>query len=630
MSIKNSFSARLSLNIMFFTSILFIVTIAIAAVSSHTLISEEATKNAQNLRDKAIVEIERTLQGVEASANTIAWLVREHLDDPDYFYHITKRIVTENPNIYGSAVAFTPNFFKGNYFYSPYTFLNQDGEIEQKQLGNPQYDYFCMDWFQIPYLMGEPCWSEPYFDEGGGNQLMSTYSYPVKDENGQVIAVMTADITMDWISDILKDIKPYPSSSVLLISRCGQFINLADSSSRFIGHTVYSLSDYLGGTAASDAIMSNSTQMRKFSFDKEDYFIVFGPIDNGWRVLISCEYKDVLEKTAQMRFVLILLAIFGLTVLFFLCYRTVKRLTKPLSDFTASALSIAQGNFNTELPQIQSKDEILQLRNSFDHMQKSINEYIRNLKASTAANERFESELNIASKIQMAMLPRNFPSRKDFELYASLAPAREVGGDLYDFFIKGDYAYFAIGDVSGKGVPASLFMAITRACFRFIAGLGLSMDKVVSSLNDSVSESNESGMFVTFFAARLNLRTGELEYCNAGHNPSVLIDPDGNTEFMDVKPNLALGLFPEFPYVSQTMTIRKGCAFVLYTDGVTEAEKQNKDQYSEERLIGWATRAYKDCGSAKEACEDLLDSVHAFTEDNEQNDDITVVTVKYC
>lgn len=628
MKSKNSFSTRLSLNILLLTSILFILAIGIVAFSSHKLIAEEATKSAENLLDATINEIEMSLQKVEFAVEASSWLVQEEKDNENYLYHITEEIVIENENIVGSAIAFIPGYHNGEHFFSPYSYNDpKTGNVHSKQLGSEEYNYFEMEWFKDPYQTGESGWCEPYYDDGGGEYLMSTYSFPIKDEHGNVFAVITADITLDWLNSIISKIKPYKRSFVSLMSRSGNYINTAAEYDK-IGNNVYSTLDSISGNTRNisnlvSEMMSGKKGMMQYTVGNNISFAVFGPLKNGWIASISCDYRDVLERSSRMQMILIIVGLFGLLMLFLACYYAVRKLTKPLSDVSDSALKIAEGNFNTKLPEIKSEDEIKQLCDSFDYMQQSLTTYVSELKKTTAQNERFESELNIASKIQMAMVPANFPEMGNIDLYAILKPAKEVGGDLYDFFIKDNCLYFAIGDVSGKGVPASLFMAITRSAFRFICGLGLPMNQVLSQINDALCDGNNIGMFVTMFIGKLDLATGEMTYCNGGHNPVIV-----NGKFLDMKSNIACGVMDGFSYVEQRTTLEKGSSIVLYTDGVTEAEKADKSQYGEDRLLAGAGERYGNC-SARKLCEGLLEDVRTFTNGNEQNDDITIMCIKY-
>ena len=182
----------------------------------------------------------------------------------------------------------------------------------------------------------------------------------------------------------------------------------------------------------------------------------------------------------------------GLTSLFVFCTWAIYKLVKPLQQFAESAISIAEGNLDTPLPEIRSKDELFQLRNAFAHMLHSLKQHISDLQTTTASKERLQSELKIAHDIQMGMIPTTFPQRQDLDLFASMTPAKEVGGDLYDFIIEGDELFFIIGDVAGKGVPASLYMAVTRTLFRNLAGNYQSAANIVREMNHAIASTNDS------------------------------------------------------------------------------------------------------------------------------------------
>ena len=288
------------------------------------------------------------------------------------------------------------------------------------------------------------------------------------------------------------------------------------------------------------------------------------------------------------------------------------------------------GNFKAELPIIKSKDELKILYDSFGYMQRSLVDYIDELKKTTAKKERIESELRIAHDIQMSMVPKTFPpfpEREDVDLYAQMIPAKEVGGDLYDFFIEGNKLYFIVGDVSGKGVPASLVMAVTCRLFRTVADHIQSPAEIVMALNDALAESNESNMFCTFFIGILDLENGHLKYCNAGHNASVIISPSGESKFMEVEPNLPLGLFEGFPYKGQECDIVKGTTIFLYSDGVTEAENKAKALYSDERLLDLLSKQGKNMPQT--VVDAVLNDINKHVNGAEKSDDITIMCVHY-
>ena len=345
------------------------------------------------------------------------------------------------------------------------------------------------------------------------------------------------------------------------------------------------------------------------------------------QVAVFFAFKS-LQDSPLMHVVLVVIGAVSLAAIFFACRAVINRMTHPISVLSQAALKMAKGNLKTKLPEIKSEDEMRRLRDSFQTMQSSLLEYIDELKTTTAINERIRSDIELARAIQNGMLVKKFPPF----LYAMLTPAKSVGGDLYDFTLKGDQLYFAIGDVSGKGVAASIVMAITRAILRFVVGLGLPLDETLLRINNSFSESNELSMFVTLFVARLDLRTGHMDYCNAGHNPILIIPPDDEPYFLHGKANIAIGLMPNFKYESEQIDLKQGARIIAYTDGVTEAEKADQSQYGEERLMAWAKGVVETCHGAslqeKDIVENLYHSVHAFTEGNAQNDDITIVSLK--
>ena len=212
---------------------------------------------------------------------------------------------------------------------------------------------------------------------------------------------------------------------------------------------------------------------------------------------------------------------------------------------------------------------------------------------------------------------------------ALLVPAKEVGGDLYDFVQRDNYLYFTVGDVSGKGVPASLMMAITRAGLRFVAGMNQTMDRLLERVNISVTDTNSNNMFVTLFMGRINLATRHMEFCNAGHNPIIVVPPDGEPYFLMAKANLAVGLFDDFAYEAESLDLAPGTRLILYTDGVNEAERADKSLFGNERLLAWAGSdlVRNSTTTDRQVVDSLFAAVQQFAQGNTQNDDITIMSI---
>ena len=248
-----------------------------------------------------------------------------------------------------------------------------------------------------------------------------------------------------------------------------------------------------------------------------------------------------------------------------------------------------------------------------------------------AARERMESELRIARSIQMSMVPSHFPDYEGLDMYASMTPAKEVGGDLYGYVLQGDKLYFALGDVSGKGVPASLFMAQATRLFRTLAIQGMMPAEICSSMNDALSgEDNESGMFVTFFLGLVDLKTGHLDFCNAGHNPPVLGSDKNCTDetcnFLEMVPNAPIGLFPGLEYEGEEVDNIKGCSLFIYTDGLNEAENRQQEQFGDDRLLDLLRTSRSE--NAQQLVEMLAAEVEQHRDGAEPNDDLTMMCIR--
>ena len=323
--------------------------------------------------------------------------------------------------------------------------------------------------------------------------------------------------------------------------------------------------------------------------------------------------------------------IVGLTSLFVFCTWAIYQMVKPLKDFTDSVVSIAEGNLDTPLPDIHSEDELKQLRDSFEYMQHSLKQHITDLQATTASKERLQSELKIAHDIQMGMIPTTFPQRQDLDLFASMTPAKEVGGDLYDFIIEGDELFFIIGDVAGKGVPASLYMAVTRTLFRNLAGNYQSAANIVREMNHAIASTNDSYVFVTVFVGVLDMKTHYLTYCNAAHNAPVMITTEGECSLLEVETNLPIGIEDRYNYNEQQVDFPPGSALLLYTDGLTEAMYFSNDGsrklFGEQRVLHDVEKNSK--ASAIEVIDFLKQHVSVFADGTEQSDDLTMLFLRH-
>lgn len=319
-------------------------------------------------------------------------------------------------------------------------------------------------------------------------------------------------------------------------------------------------------------------------------------------------------------------------ILLFMLYMY-KKMISPINLIAKEAEKFVENNteFSEKLKSIKTKDEIQMLSESILKMEIGIKEYIENLTRITAEKEKIGAELNVATQIQADMLPSIFPAfpdRNEFDIFATMEPAKEVGGDFYDFFmVDEDHLVFTIADVSGKGVPAALFMVISKTLLKNQLLQGGNPKKVLEEVNNQLCENNKEGMFVTAWIGILELSTGKLVYANAGHNMPVLKRKDGEFEYLRCKPGFVLAGFEDIPYTLEEIQIFKGDKIYLYTDGVTESIDTTQEQFGEERLQA-VLNENKD-----EKPEDILRAVKekmdVFVGEAEQFDDITMLCVHY-
>lgn len=635
---RSSLPARLSFWVVLAVVIVFLIALFRVSLTARKLVWDEAMQRATQVLENCELRLTRILDDVEQSADNVEWLVYRHLDSPDTLFEYTRNALQGNHDLVGCSIAFEPFFFKGQEYFSAYS-GNNEGVIETMQEGGEDYQYFYLDWYLMPKLLNQPCWTEPFCDwEYGDDFSMDTdmlisYCKPLTNADGEFIGVVSLDLSPKWLSEQLASIKPYPHSSCVLISRGGTYLIHHDPDKLFY-QTIFTR-NLEGNDPTMDKLghdMQNQMEgVQEVVVDGVVSHAFYKPLKNtGWSLAIICPEKDIFGRFNRLRVTAILLMLLGLLLLYFLTSKVISKTLAPLKDLAAEAGSIAEGNFGHKLPQEKRADEIGTLSRSFAHMQDSLVSYIDELKETTAKKERIEGELRIAHAIQMAMVPNifpPFPEKKDLDLYAYMSPAREVGGDLYDYFLVDDKLFFCIGDVSGKGVPASIVMAMTRNMFRILGRQALSPAEVAINHNDTVSEENETMMFVTAFIGILDLKTGHLDYCNCGHNPPVIFPADGGEpRFLECEPNVPIGVCPGWKFQGQEIADFRGCTLFLYTDGLNEADNAYDVEFGSDRLLDTLTDASS--ASAEAIIDRMRRAVAAHVGGAEQSDDLTMLCLK--
>ena len=635
--IRRKLSVRVSLWVVLFAAIIFIVALGFLFYQSRETVRQEAISRATQILDKTSLNVESILNRVEVASNMTAWLVQRHPNQADSMFVYSRGMLQNNPDFYNCSIAFEPYFFKdkGRYF-SAYT-KHVGDSLRTIQGGSDNYQYFFMDWYLLPSLLDKPCWTEPYFDldvATNTSEMVTSYCQAIKDNEGRMIGAINTSLSINWLSQTISAIKPYPNSYSIMIGRGGTYFVHPDST-KITRQTIFTKSLEQPDTALvalGHAMQRGEEGMKHMNFNGADSYVFYKPLgQTGCSMAIVCPENDIFGGFDRLRRAVMAIVIVGLLLMLYMFIRIITSELQPLRRLAKGAETIASGNFDAQLPDLQRIDEIGQLSQSFSDMQQSLVKYIEELKETTAKKASIESDLRIASSIQMGMLPEKFPTkadRDDVQIYASLTPAKDVGGDLFDFYFRDEKLFFCIGDVSGKGVPASLFMAVTRAVFRTVSAHESMPDRIIIAMNKTMAGMNKTHMFVTLFVGVLDLPTGRLHYSNAGHDAPLLVG-DGVGE-LPCDANIPVGFMPKWKYTLQEAQIFTGTTIFLFTDGLTEAMDVDNAQFQMERINDVALKALsQQQQEPKQLIDQMTDAVHKFVGDAEQSDDLTMMAIQY-
>jgi sigma-B regulation protein RsbU (phosphoserine phosphatase) len=631
---------KLILFIMSGISLIFSLIFGYNYLYSRRILLKNVEHNARNLALATTNRIDKILRSVEvATMNLATFLQQSDYADEERLLGLIRAFVESNPEIYGSNIAFEPYAYdKNSLYFSPYFYKSGD-EIEFTYIGGQGYHYFYWTWYQIPKELNRPVWSEPYYDEGGGNIIMCTYSVPLyKSVSGEkeFLGILTADISLEWLQEIVSSIKIFESGYGCLVSRNGTIVT-HPSRELIMNETIFSVAEAREDLQLREIgreMIQGKTGFVPFTsiVDERKCWMVYSPVPStGWSLAVIYPQDELMADVTNLNRTVFMLFLVGFFLLLGVIVLNARSITKPLRILARATKVISTGDLDAELPLIRSKDEVGNLSESFISMKDSLKRYIKDLTETTAAKERIESELKIAREIQMSIIPKifpPFPDRSELDIYACIEPAREVGGDLYDFFfIDDDHICFMIGDVSGKGVPASLFMAVTKTLFKANAGEGVRPDEILTRLNNELAQENESCMFVTIFCGIMNTKTGEVLYSSAGHNPPLIMRHGQKAAYLDTSGGVAVGAAEDLSFKTEKLVLNPGECLFMYTDGVTEAVNLKDELFTETRLQNDVSTLRDK--PVKDIVSDLMERIEDFSQGAAQTDDITMMIVKY-
>lgn len=485
-----------------------------------------------------------------------------------------------------------------------------------------------------------------------------TCSAPVYVGN-QLIGVVAIDLFLDSMEEYVNE-SAKNGGFIYIVNDKGQVI-FAPHDNPLFEVEMYEDSDDLRESGNAElasfirTALTQSTGLQKVNMDGTAYYMAGSPMETaGWAVVSAIEeslteapakaliaeydqindkasaaYADSTKKMDQRTIaVIVLILLFGILV----SQLVAGRIVKPIESMTAEIIEGAKtGKLFEMKPLYKTGDEIEVLAESFDDLSKKTKQYISDITSITAEKERISTELSLATEIQAAMLPHIFPpypDRNEFDIYAAMEPAREVGGDFYDFFlIDEDHMCLVMADVSGKGIPAALFMMISKTILQSCAKMGISAAEILTRTNDALCSNNQAEMFVTTWVGILELSTGKLTCANAGHEYPVLRRAEGKFELYKDKHDIVIGWMEGLEYEEYTLMLHPGDRLFLYTDGVPEATDAENRMFGNERMVD-ALNSDPDA-TPRQLLTNVREAVRGFVKDAEQFDDLTMLCIEY-
>ena len=622
-----SFATRLTWKILVALLVIMIVSLLISLISAHHSMRAETYGRYLGFKNVISAKLESIMKTEEICGMHVCDELERCLDSPEAVRAVLEDTVRRDDRVHSYFAAFesADNQAKGRWFKETEWYLRAKSE-------------------------SKGFWTEPYEyqDELGERHALCTFVLPVHDHAGRFAGACCTDMSLEWLSEELKrismasratglldidDSHNYIDFYTVIIDHDGTFIAHPDNS-RVMKDNMQSCVDS-GDDAERLAHVISATGegggMSTLTVDGSKSTVYYGPIGyTDWRLLIVVPKKAIFRPILILLVRMVILTIVGLFVIWLVSRQHIRQATKPLIALAHSADEVAKGNFDAPLPELENKDEICDLRDSFATMQTSLKKYIQDLKETMAREAAMESDLRVANKLQMSMIPNKFPpfpKRSDIDIFGSLTPAKNVGGDLFDYFIRDERLFFCIGDVSGKGVPAALMMTVAHYLFRIVSAQTDNPGRIVEIMNDSFAAENSAMMFCTFFLGVLDLKTGLLKYCNAGHEAPFLIKE--TVDKLGVETNMPLGVMEGMPFEVQEIQLPADSLIFFYTDGLTDAANPDVLRFEIDRVQDVLQACHDEhLTDAKAYVTRMTDEVAAFVKDADQADDLTMLAIR--
>jgi len=576
---------------------------------------------AQNV-NKEIIKLENNAKDLA----TIGELYYSFSKNKKFLETSTKKIFDNYPSSLGGGIWFKPYVIEPDKKLSCiYLFHNKNGKLLiDKSFESTDYNYLNQKWYKeitstIQYKDDNTEWSMPYYEKQGSDSLMITIGSGIRDDKGNIVGISTVDWDISSILKQITEIKPTPNSFALFGNTEDDYILVStykdQKEEQIFGKSFKNIPWY----------NSNLKNTAYITYNNTKYIPYVKNLDHGMELIVNVPKNElfylIIKQATILSVILFLISIFISLILYVLLSNNILHPIRKLMDI---ANRISKGESDVEI-KLEKPQEFANLASMFDKMTKDI-------KKITKEREHIESELAIAKSIQESSLPDvfpPFPDRQEFDIYASMTAAKDVGGDFYDFyFIDEDNFMFLIADVSGKGIPAALFMMTVKTLVSNISQNNIHNSTLIETINKRICQSNKNNFFITMLVGIINVRTGKLSLVNCGHNPPLIKQNGGEYKYLQLDSNIVLGIFDEAKFNVYETQLKAGDIIFAYTDGITEALNPNNELYGEDRLLNCINK-YKDNEIIMEIYDGIKTDVTNYTQSMPQSDDLTGLIFKY-
>jgi len=618
-----------------FTLLIFLLMILVNTVMTRKVMTNNAELIAKTLASENIFHIDGILSKLEKQTTNTAYLINANmLNEPEQFSYIREQL-EHNDEEYAICIAYTLEYLNRNKNVKSRLYYASDSVLVEKDISSQAKEYHLDDWFIIPRTKQTAYWSEPWIDGNLGAQPITSYSVPMY-ENGAVIGIVRTDMSLKVLQRIVSSVRLLKTGYAILLSKNGTFVT-HPADSLILNYTIFSYAEQLGVQKLREvgrAMVNGKSGFERLPFSTlyHPRWIYYSPITrNHWSIGVKFNDREIMGDFNKVIITFSLILCLGFLLLLASIYTRISAIFRPLRLLIKATDKIGGGDFNVELPVVKLNNEVSFLTAAFLKMQSELKTYMQNMVINNREKEKIAAEIRIAAQIQQNIIPSNqnlLTDVSEVSIFGILEPAEEIGGDLYDAFMIDDKKMcFAIADVFGKGIVASMLMTMVQTLIRSKTKYVHSVTNLMEEINTYLCENNKQSNFITLIIGILDLSTGTVEFSNSGHTPLYL--RKANQEFIRYGEThtTALGIFPDLNITSSIIQLDVQDSIILFTDGITEAMSASEAFFGYNRLESIICDLQNP--NPETIVRSILQGVRSFTGQDRQNDDLSILVIKF-